>query len=260
MNGFVAKLNSQGSNIWAKAMGGSYSDDDRIKTLTVNKFGDVIVAGYFTGTANFGNTTKTSVGASDIFIAAYAGNDGSNQWAKAIGSVASDAAYGLASDPNNADILVTGGFGGSTDFGGGPVSPNGGPSALFVARYTSSGDYIWSHTYGGESTFTDIGYGIAVDSTGRVGVTGQVMSAVNFGGGWLFGSGGRDYFAITYSSAGDYIWAERVKNATVGSAATFNSSGNLITAGYCGPGQTFVGIQINLGGATKGGFAVRYSP
>jgi len=83
---FIAKLNSTGSWQWAvKAGGGS---DDTGYGIAVDSSGNAYVTGHFQNTATFGNTSLTSSGSNDIFVAKMDTN-GSWQWAvKAGGSSA----------------------------------------------------------------------------------------------------------------------------------------------------------------------------
>jgi len=64
---FVAKLNADGSWLWATHAGGSDLTGGR--GIAVGIGGNVFVTGTFRGTAMFGNTTFTSSGEEDIFVA-----------------------------------------------------------------------------------------------------------------------------------------------------------------------------------------------
>ena len=63
---FVAKLDSSGNWLWAKQAGGT--NDDQSYSIAVDESRKGYVTGYFSGSANFGTTTLTSSGSSDIFI------------------------------------------------------------------------------------------------------------------------------------------------------------------------------------------------
>ncbi len=68
---FIAKLNVDGSYAWATKAGGSYSEFDAGfgNNITSLSDGSSIVTGSFYGTASFGDTTLTSAGGYDAFIA-----------------------------------------------------------------------------------------------------------------------------------------------------------------------------------------------
>lgn len=67
---FVQKLDAAGNFLWAKALGGSGSDEG--SSITVDAAGNVYTTGNFEGTADFdpgaGSATFTSAGGWDVFI------------------------------------------------------------------------------------------------------------------------------------------------------------------------------------------------
>src|SRR5260370_3730366 len=105
-----------------------------------------------------------------------------------------------------------------------------------------------------------MGMAITVSASGRVGVTGQLQSAwVVFGGQYFYGNTAPNYFALTLASSGQSIWAKRATDGA-GQAAAFDSSGNLITAGWIGGGTLDFGAgPVSLVGGANA-FSARYSP
>ncbi|HWR27556.1 MAG TPA: PKD domain-containing protein, partial [Candidatus Thermoplasmatota archaeon] len=73
---FVAKLDADGNWLWAISAGGA--DWDEGYALTVDSSGYVYATGYFDGSALFGETTLTTQGDYDVFIAKLS-HDGVNQ-------------------------------------------------------------------------------------------------------------------------------------------------------------------------------------
>src|SRR5207253_2679622 len=132
-----------------------------------------------------------------------------------------------------------GSFKGTVDFGSGPLtsyltSVAVGPSQdLFVAKYSSSGQNLWSKAVGNDAE--EVGKGIAVDSTGNVIVVGQLGSyMVDLGGGMQTSHGLYDAFVIKYSTAGTYAWS-KIFGSSQDDAATSvatDASGNVIVTGY----------------------------
>src|SRR5207247_301783 len=113
----VAKLSStNGATMWAKSFGGP--NPDVPAAIVVDGFGDVIVTGNVGLNANLG---RGSISSDGIFMAKYSGLNGTNKWAKVLGG-GSSGGYGIATDPNTGNIIVTGAFLGSVNFGGGSVS------------------------------------------------------------------------------------------------------------------------------------------
>jgi hypothetical protein len=91
-DGYVAKLDSGGNLLWVHQVGGP--DTDAVQgSLAIDPAGRVHFAGYFSGTASFGETSLTSRGGLDGFLAvldgagglvrvdAYAGSQSERIWA-----------------------------------------------------------------------------------------------------------------------------------------------------------------------------------
>jgi PKD repeat protein len=64
---FVAKLDSDGHWLWALSAGGTEFDEGY--ALATDETGDVYVTGYFAGSALFGDTTLSTQGEFDVFVA-----------------------------------------------------------------------------------------------------------------------------------------------------------------------------------------------
>jgi len=232
----------------------------------VDSTGNVVVAGQYQGIVDFGTgpvTSYTNPGSGptvDAFVAKYSAS-GTPVWSRSMGGDASDAATSVAVD-SSGNVAVTG-YQASTsaDYGGGTLGTHGG-SDIFVAKYASTGGYVWAKTIGG--TGSDAGTGVAVDGSGNVFVTGQFdvsASGVDFGGGALFSAGNKDVFLVKYSSSGAYLWSKRFGSPgfDLGGPVAVDSSGNVFVAG------TF-DQTIDLGGGTlrtAGGrdiFVAKFSP
>ncbi|WP_129350981.1 hypothetical protein [Sorangium cellulosum] len=80
-------------------------------------------------------------------------------------------------------LTITGSFSGTLSFGGTSLTSSGGRD-IFVAKFDSAGNHVWSKSFGSASGHED-GNGVAVDSTGNVFATGGIEGAVDFGGGTL---------------------------------------------------------------------------
>src|SRR5262249_2351744 len=169
--------------------------------------------------------------------------DGHYLWGKVMGSTGVDTAYGVAVDPVSGNVIVTGGYNLTVDFGGGGIPTSGG-AAIYVACYNSSGGYLGVNTYGGQTSSSDVGSGVAIDNNGNIVVTGNVQSAVDFGSGWMFGDGAQDYFLLKLGSSGQYQWSKRVNGAN-GAGVSFDSSWNVLTAGSFGGTVDFGGDTVS---------------
>lgn len=254
------KFTSAGVYVWAKRVGGT--NIDRTDAIAADKNGDVIVAGDFAGTANFGDGPKSSTTAnsSDLFFAKYSGANGNIQFSRTAGSPISDAAYGVATDPVSADIVIAGGSGGPVNFGGGSIDPTATTACTFgyLARYTSAGAFVSVKTFGGDNP-GDTALAVAIDATGRVAVTGQVLSQINLGGTWYGGDGAADYWISTYTSSGTFIFGTRSKYLSNGNAVSWDGSGNLFPGGKVGNTTDISGTAVQVSTSGGSGFVAKYA-
>lgn len=231
---FVAKLaGTDGSHLWSKRFGDA--DYDVGYSVAADGNGDVLLAGNFSGTVDFGGGPMTSVGSADIFVSKFSGTDGTHIWSQRFGENGYDAAYGLAVGPSG-NVVVTGGFRGTVDFGSGPLTSAGGFD-IFVAGFAGAdGTHIWSRRFGGGAE--DFGNTVIVDASGSVFVTGEFMGPLNFGGGTLTSAGSYDIFLSKFSGVdGTHIWSRRFGGSSDdgGRPVAVDGQGNVSVAGYfCG--------------------------
>ncbi|MBT6182941.1 hypothetical protein HN876_02585 [archaeon] len=221
---FVASYNFAGSLQWVKqAVGeneGALFGDVGV-SITSLQGASLGITGGFEGEATFGagepnETTLTSFGGSDIFIASYNPN-GTLQWVKQAGG-SEDNFPGMASDWSNSitvlsdnSPVLTGGFRGEATFGAGEpnetVLTSAGSYDVFIARYNLDGTLAWAKQAGG-GEFAG-GSSITVFQNGDIAVTGS-FGEFSSGGEATFGAGEPNETVLT--SAGSYdIFVARFK-------------------------------------------------
>ncbi len=184
---FVAKLDSCGNWLWAQNAGGTSGDYG--SGIAVDASGNIYVTGNFYGDANFGSTTLTSCGVTDIFIAKL-NSSGNWLWAKKAGGTSSDYGSGIAVDASG-NSYITGDFRGSATFGATTLTSNGNWD-IFVAKLDSRGNWLWAQNAGGTSG--DFGSDIAIDVNRNSYITGNFQGFATFGDITLTSSGGNDIF------------------------------------------------------------------
>ena len=239
---FIAKLSSDGVWQWAVKAGGT--NDDIGNEIAVDSSGNAYVTGQFTGTATFGSTSLTNSGGWTLFIAKLS-NSGSWQWVvKAAGSQASIGS-GIAVD-SSSNVYVTGIFQGTTTFGSTSLSSSG-SNDIFIAKLNSIGLWQWVVKAGGVNA--DWGYGIAVDSSSNVYVTGYFHDTVAFGSTSLASSGYNDVFIAKLSSGGVWQWAVKAggSSADWGYGIDVDSSGNAYVTGFFIGTVTFGSSSLTSG-------------
>ena len=243
---FVAKFDGSGRHVWSRRFGGTGHDEAR--GVAVDGAGNVLVAGWFAGSVDLGGGVLTSAGGLDNFIAKY-DQSGGHIWSRRVGGGLDDQVFGLAIDASG-DVVVTGYFDGTVDFGGGALT-SAGSGDIFVAKYTSSGSHAWSRKFGAPTL--DAGFGLAVDVSGNVLVTGFFTGTVDFGGGALTSAGSADVFVIKYDSAGAHVWSRRF-GSTGGDQgfAVTTDAGNVFVSGFYEGGVSFGGVALASSGQFDG--------
>lgn len=101
---FIAKLASGGGVMWVRTLGGP--QDQFANAAAIDPFGNVYVAGFYSGHMTIGSQTLTSIGERDIFVAKLR-DDGTIVWAKGFGWTANDDEVSL-SFTRLGELLVTG--------------------------------------------------------------------------------------------------------------------------------------------------------
>lgn len=282
-DGFVAKYDQNGKFQWAFCIGGNSYDE--VGDIALDSAGNIVITGFFRGTGidfdpSANNALLNSNGENggdpgyggDIFVAKY-DTSGNYKWAFNIGGTdLGDNGIGVFADKNN-DILVTGYFRSVVDFDPSVAEAKleQDQGTLFVAKYNSSGKYLWAFNTGQGGNIDNTGFKIAADNLNNVIVTGFFQGinidfdpspAINS----LSSSGSFEFFVAKYSSSGQYIWAKSAggPGVDVGRSVTVDKSNNIyVTGDYNSSSINFnngqaANILSNNGGNDL--FLVKYSP
>lgn len=216
---FVAKFDSFGQQLWFQQF--RTTGIDIPHAIAIDAQGNIFVAGDTTGSfAGF-----TNLGYYDVFLARL-DSTGVPTWIKQIGSDSPDSQSGLALDLDG-NAYITGTTSGSFD-----QNTTIGYGDLFIVKYNTSGNKVWSRQYGTSSV--DHPTAIALDTTGNIYIGGGTGG--NFNGGSLPEHG--DVFIMKLTSDGLKLWAQQIG-----------------TSGF----ETSLGIAVNgsklfLAGYTSGSF------
>jgi hypothetical protein len=236
---FFAKYTAVGNCLWARSIVGSQG---RGYSISVDAGGNVYVTGIFGGSGvdiDPGPGTATlSATISDIFVAKYDAS-GNYLWAIGIGGAGGDFSKSIALDASG-NVYVTGRFQSSiVDFDPGPGIANltlSGNTDIFIAKFTTGGNYLWAKSVGGVGNNINLSNAITTDASGNAYITGYFQgAAVDFDPGpatATLGSSGSDIYFAKYDVNGNYIWAKSI------SAANNTNAGLSISAD--GPGNIYV--------------------
>jgi len=174
------KYNAGGTQQWLRTYDGPAASGDYGKGITLDMNGNVIVTGYSFQTNQWFDylTIKYSNAGTQQWTARY--SFGSNRYEESWDVVTDNAGY----------IYITGQ---SQQTGN-----NSAPTDCATVKYSPAGGQVWAKRWDGGFTTEDRAYGIALDDTANVYITGYSKSASNL-----------DCVTIKYDSSGTEEWAVR---------------------------------------------------
>ncbi|MCC6821515.1 MAG: SBBP repeat-containing protein [Verrucomicrobia subdivision 3 bacterium] len=274
--GFSAHAQN-GTLAWAKRAGSNGIDDGNGVAVDTN--GNVYVTGYFKSTATFGtgetNQTMLTALGQDLFVAKYAPSGGL-LWVR---QARSQAGWGTSIGVDDAgNSYVFGYFGPTITFATGEpgqVALSAAANDLFLAKYDTDGNFLWAKQAGG--SFSEYGYGIAVDGSGDSYVTGRYGSnPVTFGAGesnetalaGIGGNNGLDVFVAKYDANGLLQWAKSAGGSTGnwGAGIDIDTAGNSYVVGRYsttstfGPGEPNQTVLVGPLGGSDEIFVAKFGP
>lgn len=240
-DGFIAKIDSSGTHLWSHRLGGT--GDDRGWAVATDAQCNVFVMGMFFDTVDFGGGPLTASGSWDVFVVKLDAN-GKHLWSKRFGDDAQQEGHSIAID-REGNVLLTGMFWGSIDFGGGALTSVG-QHNMFVAKLDPNGGHLWSKVFGNPVDRGQNGRGIAVSSAGDVYVTGSCAGPMDFGAGPVAAIGENDAFLLALDSSGRHRWSKRWGRGNSyheGTGVTVDAAGDVVVAGL-GEADTDLGTGV----------------
>ncbi|MDA0288375.1 MAG: SBBP repeat-containing protein, partial [Proteobacteria bacterium] len=204
---------------------GTFSGSDVGYGIATDTNGNVYITGYTTGNLDGNTHAGTGWESMDLFVAKY-DSGGIKQWVQQLGSsglgvLGNDEGFDIATD-SVGNIYVTG-----QTYGGLDGNTSSGDFDLFVVKYNSSGVKQWTQQLG--SSGTDRGYGISVDSSGNVYVTGHTSDGLD--GNTSYGS--YDLFLVKFNKEGTKQWTRQLGSSSweQGNGVTTDANGNVFVTG-----------------------------
>jgi len=171
---FIRKYDADGNEVWTRQFGSSLLDVPW--GIGVDSTG-VYVAGETPGTL----PGQTSSGEWDAYVRKY-DKDGNEVWTRQFGTSSNDVGFGISVDASGVYVTV------DTD-GTLPGQTNSGEWDVFVRKYDTEGNEVWTRQFG--TPANDAGNGISADASGV------------YVAGWTYGafpgqtnSGGLDAYVI----------------------------------------------------------------
>ncbi len=203
---FLAKYDTLGNVVWARASSGNYAD--YAYSVHADANGYVYITGKFgSSSVSFGGYTLNNIGAEDIFISKYDA-DGNVVWAKGAGGDGTDNATSITTDPAG-NVYVCGWFDGINSQYGGDTLYNDsiGTTDLFLAKYDTAGNIIWVKTAGGLGDAQAIS--VAIGDSGIVYLAGNYSIDLSFGADTVTNTGigsTSDIFLAKFDTSANLIW------------------------------------------------------
>ncbi|MCK5619806.1 MAG: hypothetical protein KAJ17_10415 [Candidatus Krumholzibacteria bacterium] len=181
-----------------------------------------------------------------------------HNWSDRFGDADAQIGRGVAVDASG-NVIITGHFYSTTDFGGGALTSVGNED-IFVAKFAPDGTHLWSNRFGDGSS--EYGRSTAADASGNIIVVGVLYGSVDFGGGTLTDTGSGDIFVAKFGSDGTHLWSKRYGDSddqdVHGVAA--DATGNVIIAGDFQGTVDFGGGAFTTEHSSRDGYVARYGP
>ncbi len=179
---FILKTDAAGNYKWAKRIGGL--EGNYISSVKTDLQNNVFVTGYFLGAMDFdpgaGSDLRTSNGSEDVFIIKL-DSSGIYQWGIHYGSSGSDKSIDLGISSNQ-NLVVTGFYSGTIDFGQGvgsaPTLTSIGGREVFIAFISNDGIPIETVDIGGPGDINPIS--IEMDNNDNLFLTGSFSGTCHF--------------------------------------------------------------------------------
>jgi hypothetical protein len=215
--GWIVKLNSIGTIVWQKAIGGTNSEE--INSIWQTSDGGYVATGY--SNSNNGDIAINR-GYRDLFVARLSAT-GNLLWMKTYGGSGWDEGTGIQQCTDGGFIVC-----GSTNSSNGNVSFNHGSDDYWLIKLYADGNVEWEKTYGG--TNIDIALSVVQTNDGGFAMTGR-SSSMN---GDVTGNLNCAFWIVKTNPIGDIQWQKAVGSYSDISSYCIKQTfdGGFIVTGY----------------------------
>ena len=215
MIAFGQRVHAQEEYDWNRLLGTLGGDGGF--GIAVDASGNSYISGYTGGNLN----GYMNAGQYDIFVAKY-DPEGNRQWTRLLGTPVEDISFDIAID-SIGNSYITGSTKGNLD-----GIQNKGGDDIFITKYNSNGDRLWTQLLGTPSN--EVSYSIAVDSNGNSYITGFTNGKLDEQN----HKGLDDVFVAKYDTNGNKQWTKLIGTADkeVGYGIAVDSIGNIYISGY----------------------------
>jgi hypothetical protein len=196
---WIVRCSASGETLWTRTFGGSANE--RCYAMCASADSGIILAG---------TTTTFSTGSTQVWMVKMS-DSGDSLWSRSFGGTGTDECYSIAPTADHGFLLA----GSTTTYGAGG-------SDFWIVRTDSSGNSLWSRTFGG--TNTEVCQSIVALAAGGFALAGYTSS---------FGGGSYDYWLVRMSDGGDSLWSRTYGRTGIdmAHAAVVDSFGHIAVAG-----------------------------
>lgn len=207
---FLLKFDPSGEIVWVKTFGTENYEEPTGLACSKNS---IVLTGEFSSRSitfdNYTITNQGSEGLSDIFFTKFS-FDGNVQWAKGIGGNSFDRSHSIVFDYNE-NIYFACSFNSNMIIIGSDTLKNKGYSDVFLVKYSTDGEPLWTRYGGGPDK--DFLSSMAIDSKNNIVLAGFTMSNdFKFADSLIISAGSYDFFVIKLSTDGTIQWAKKIGN------------------------------------------------
>jgi hypothetical protein len=244
---YIVKYNINGNVLWAKSIPGAWG-----YSLSTDESNNIFVCGSFSKPSIIvGSYTLTNSGGPDVLLVKYDSN-GNVIWAKSAGTTTSEVAYSVCTDIYG-NVFITGSFNATAIQFGTYTLNNSGPYNLFLTKYDSNGNVVWSKS--ANSSSGSQGNSLSTDTLGNIYLTGYFIGASAILGTYTLSPSGT--LLIKYDASGNVIWAKSSIDGTGNSVSVNEKSEVFVTGNYTGSTITF-GTNTLINKGNQNVFLVKY--
>ncbi len=233
---YITKMDNNGNLLWVRSMGATGASASAL-AITIDKHGNIVIAGTFTDSVNFNPGSgsyvlhaPTAYSLGNIFVEKLDPN-GNFIWAKTYDAHSQYFGPIVTTDRND-NVFLTGKCDTIADFNpGGSGGIVTGGSGSFLLKLNPAGNFEWVDTVSNCSALA-----LTTDLQSNLYVTGVFGDSSDFDPGTgtnkLYAANG-SLFVQKLDTAGHLIWAENMgSNATTGVAIDVDNSGYVLLTGY----------------------------
>ena len=276
---FVAKYDSAGGYLWHVVSGDSQNQNAR--SVALDAAGNVYVGGSGLSTMSWGGGGTFNSGSGrfnqfrDGYIVKLSGSNGSEMWLRDLGTFTKEPGIAWNDDVNSVaidsagNVVAVGSFQAGMSINGaggdGEITPPdliaaGGSedSDVFVAKFTSDGNYLDAKSYGGSELEEAWDVAISPDD-GAIAVTGYTEGSIDFGQTLANANGKRGYVAWLSSNLTTHVYSDLFEGSdeNEGKQVAFHTNGDLYVAGEFRNDMEFAGKSLGSNTASQEPFVGR---